>query len=180
MTNIWKGEKVRLRAAVPDDYILYIDENGDIDTDIERRFEKIDMPFTAQMRRVMLEKAVADNKGDDFLFTVENENGDAVGQIVVFDTNLRMGCFKYGLFFTRNAQHKGYAAEAVKILMSYYFCQLRYHKANVYIYDFNIPSLRFHEKMGFVREGTLREVAFIDGKYHDAVYYGITADEFLK
>ncbi|MBQ7901464.1 MAG: GNAT family N-acetyltransferase [Clostridia bacterium] len=178
MINMWKGEKVRLRAAVPDDSGLYIDGNGNINTDVERCFEKIDFPYSAQMRSAMLEKAMADNKGDDFLFTVENNDGEAVGQLVTFDCDARMGCFKYGLFFTEKAQHKGYATEAVKILLDYYFNQLRYHKANVYVYDFNVPSQRFHEKMGFKKEGTLREVAYIDGEYHDAIYYGITANEF--
>ena len=55
---------------------------------------------------------------------------------------------------------------------------LRYHKANVYIYEFNVASQKFHEKMGFKKEGVLREVAFIDGKYIDAIYYGITSNEF--
>ena len=180
MENIWQGAKVRIRAAVPDDYVLYIDGDGNINTDIERRFEKIDMPCTAQMRKIMIEKSIAAQRGDDFLFTVEDENKKPVGQIVVFDTNLRMGSFKYGLFFVQEAQGKGYASEAVKIVLDYYFNQLRYHKANVYIYDFNTPSVKFHEKMGFVREGRLRQVAYIDGEYCDAVYYGMTSDEFCN
>ncbi len=178
MNNIWQGEKVRLGAAVPGDFGLYIDEKGNINTETEKAFEKIDMPYTGKQREELLAKAISSNSGDNFLFTAEDSDGEPIGQLVTFDCDARMGCFKYGLFFTEKARGKGCASEAVKILLGYYFNQLRYHKANVYIYDFNIASQRFHEKLGFVREGTLREVAYIDGKYRDAMYYGMTQQEF--
>lgn len=182
MSSIWQGEKIRLRAAVPADYILYTDGDGNVNTDTEKAYDKIEMPYTGKQREDILAKAISANSGDgdNFLFTVVDQDNAPVGQLITFDCDIRMGCFKYGLFFTEEARGKGYAAESAKILLGYYFNQLRYHKANVYIYDFNTASQRFHEKLGFIKEGTLRQVAYIDGEYHDAIYYGITAEEFNK
>jgi RimJ/RimL family protein N-acetyltransferase len=109
---------------------------------------------------------------------MENVDGEIVGQIVTFDCDKRMGNFKFGLFVLPAYQGGGYAKEAVNIVLDYYFNHLRYHKANVYIYDCNEKSQKFHQSLGFVREGVLRETAFFDGEYHDTVYYGIIDREF--
>ena len=178
MPSIWKGENIRLRATEPGDFGMYADKDGNINTDTEKAYDKIDMPYTREQRKELLAKAISANSGDNFLFTAVDNTGEPVGQLVTFDCDPRMGSFKYGLFFTENSRGKGYASEAAKILLNYYFNYLRYHKANVYIYDFNTASQKFHEKLGFVKEGTLRQVAYISGEYHDAIYYGLTAEEF--
>ena len=178
MSSIWQGENIRLRATEPGDFGMYSDNAGNVNTDTEKAYDKIEMPYTGEQRKELLSKAISANSGDNFLFTAVDSEGEAVGQLITFDCDSRLGCFKYGLFFTEKARGKGYASEAARILLDYYFNYLRYHKANVYIYDFNTASQKFHEKLGFVKEGTVREVAYIDGAYHDAIYYGITAEEF--
>ena len=57
--------------------------------------------------------------------------------------------------------------------LNYYFNELRYNKVNVYIYDYNTPSIKFHEKLGFKKEGRLRQMAYSMGKYHDTLFYGL-------
>ncbi len=184
MSNIWKGKTVFLRCANPNDAFLYVDEKGNHNTDTEKLFEKIEMPYSLETCRQIITKINSENKdgynqnSDNYLFTAVSNDGTPIGQIITFDCDRRMGCFKFGLFFTETVRGKGYASEAVNIMLGFYFNQLRYHKANVYIYDFNVVSQKFHQKLGFVKEGVLREVAYVDGKYVDAVYYGITKDEF--
>ncbi len=181
MSNIWKGQKVFLRCANESDAILYVDKNGNHNTNTEKLFEKIEMPYSLDDCRRIIAKINSENEGsDNYLFTAVGEDGTPIGQIITFDCDRRMGCFKFGLFFAESIRGKGYASEAVKIMLRYYFNQLRYHKANVYIYDFNVVSQKFHQKLGFKKEGVLREVAYIDGKYVDAVYYGITEYEFKQ
>lgn len=180
MSNIWKGEKVFLRRADENDAFLYVDSCGNHNTHTEKLFEKIEMPYSLDDCRRIIAKINSENEhSDNYLFTVENEEGTPIGQIITFDCDRRMGCFKFGLFFAESSRGKGYAKEAVTIMLDYYFNQLRYHKANVYIYDFNEASKKFHQKMGFVKEGVLREVAYIDGRYINAEYYGITSTEFV-
>ena len=33
----------------------------------------------------------------------------------------------------------------------------------------NLRAQRLYEKLGFVREGVLRDAVFVDGKFHDAI-----------
>ncbi len=173
--NLWQGKKIKLREACEEDYMLY--EAFQRDTDSQKLYEKIDFPLSEKSIREFIKKA-NENNGDDFLFVIENTDGESVGQVVTFDCDKRMGNFKFGLFVLSEFQGKGYAKEAVNIVLEYYFNHLRYHKANVYIYDCNEKSQKFHESLGFTREGVLRETSFFDGKYHDTVYYGIIDREF--
>ena len=176
--GIWSGNKIRLRAPEESDSVLFKDKNGNIDTDTAKMYDVIEFPKNARQMADFLENANKKSGNDDFLFTVETFDGVPVGQVTAFDCDRKNGSFKYGLFVHPDYKGKGYAREASKILLDYYFNQLRYHKANIYIYADNAPSIAFHQKLGFVREGLSRESAFFDGKYHDVVYMGLIDRDF--
>lgn len=181
MENFWKGEKIRLRAATESDAVLFKNSDGDFDTETARRYDFIHFPLSdAQIAKKLssLEKEKPSN--DDYLFVIETLDHHAAGLITTFDCDTRNGTFKYGIFMLDDFKGKGMAAEAVKIMLNYYFNELRYNKVNVYIYDYNSASLGFHKKLGFIYEGRLRQMAFSNGSYHDAVFYGMLRDEFNK
>jgi RimJ/RimL family protein N-acetyltransferase len=62
--------------------------------------------------------------------------------------------------------------------MAYCFDELNLHRVTAYIYSFNETSWRIIEKMGAVRELTLREHVARDGKLHDVYCYGLLRREF--
>ena len=75
-------------------------------------------------------------------------------------------------------RQKGYAAEAIRLLMRYYFDERRYQKCASMVYSFNEPSIRLHESIGFILEGRLRRMMYAMGDYHDLLWYGMTKEEF--
>ena len=178
--GIWNGEKIRLRAPSASDVAIFLDKNGNIDTDTAKLYDRIELPKSPKEMGELLENANKDTTKDDYLFTIETLGGEAVGQITAFDCDRKNGCFKYGLFIHPDFKRNGYAKEAALILLDYYFNYLRYHKANVYIYDINTASIAFHTGLGFIKEGLLKENAYFDGEYHDVVYMGMTESEFSK
>jgi RimJ/RimL family protein N-acetyltransferase len=101
-----------------------------------------------------------------------------VGIINTFECSRRHGTFKYGLSIDRRHWGKGYAREAIAIVLRYYFRELRYQKATVHIYTFNARSIGLHAKIGFKREGRLRRMAYTNGIYYDDIVMGQTAEEF--
>lgn len=181
MENIWEGKRIRLRAANSGDGILFADEKCNADTETQRRYDYIDFPVAASEFGKRIEKYMEGGMfGDDFMFVMETKEGERAGFVITFDCDRRMGTFKYGLFLLDRFKGMGYGTEAVKIMLNYYFNELRYNKVNVYIYDYNEPSIKFHEKLGFIKEGRLRQMAYSNGKYHDIIFYGMLKDEFDK
>ena len=62
---------------------------------------------------------------------------------------------------------KGIAGEASKLLINYGFTELNLHKIYSGVFTPNKRSLRAAEKLGFVKEGVLKEEMYVDGQYHD-------------
>jgi RimJ/RimL family protein N-acetyltransferase len=109
---------------------------------------------------------------------IENNEGQHVGSIGTFECDPRVGTFKYWIVLMWRFWRQGYGSEAIKIVLRYYFRELRYQKVTSQIYSFNEPSLRLHEKLGFVREGRLRRMVYTNGQFYDQLMFGMTCEEF--
>ncbi len=177
MVNIWQGEKVRLRAVEPRDWESF--DRWDQDTEIARLCYYIPFPRCAEGTRKMAnDMSLAGPKNDDFRWMIETLAGEAVGTINTHHCDSRYGTFEYGLAIAREHWNHGYASQAVRLVLAYYFGELRYQKCTVHVYDFNPASLHLHEKLGFTQEGRLRRMIYTEGMYHDEFVLGMTAEEF--
>lgn len=177
--NFWKGEKVWLRAIKHEDAEVFFKWSRDYDHESDRCCDEIHFPSTydAMVARVDSKtKRMPDN--DEFNWIIEIKEGIPVGCINTFDCNKRVGIFKYGLGIGREHWGLGYAKDAIKIVLKYYFRELRYQKVTVYIYSFNERSIKLHENLGFQYEGRIRRAVFTNGNYYDEVLYGMTCEEF--
>lgn len=178
-TNIWQGEKVRLRAVEPEDWESF--HQWGLDTEAARNSYYIPLPRSAEgSRKWAAELATAEQKDDQFRFVIENLAGEMAGTINTFGCEPRTGTFGYGLAVKAEARRQGYASEAIKLVLRYYFSELRYQKVTVWVYEFNEPSLKLHERLGFKQEGRLRRMVYADGRYYDVFIFGLTAEEFTE
>jgi RimJ/RimL family protein N-acetyltransferase len=116
---------------------------------------------------------------DDFDLAIESLSEEClVGSIGTHLSDRRAGTFGFGLGIGRPYQRRGYATEAVVLVLGYMFAERRYQKANVGVYAYNAASLGLFAKLGFVEEGRRRRAEFMGGRYHDEVLLGITVEEF--
>lgn len=127
VSNIWTGNKVRLRAIVPGDWEKF--HNNDYDTEGARLADMTHFPRSAEGTRLHTEGRAAEGpNGDRYTCAIETLNGELIGSIGVHTTDSRNGTFKYGIGIFRDHWRKGYASEAVKLMLGYYFDELRYQK----------------------------------------------------
>ena len=75
---------------------------------------------------------------------------------------------------------KGYGTEAIILLLDYGFSFLNLRKVWLRVFDFNIRAIKAYEKVGFIKEGTLRKHVYKNGKYVDVIIMGIFRDEFYS
>jgi ribosomal-protein-alanine N-acetyltransferase len=75
---------------------------------------------------------------------------------------------------------KGYATEAVRLLLQYGFEELNFHKISAHIFSPNIGSWKAAEKAGMTREAVFREEMFIDGQYADDFIYCIFDRDYFS
>jgi len=177
MGNIWQGQLVRLRAVEPGDADAYFEWSQD--TDLARADSFISFPESREaVRKWTAEQSTREPKDDDCRWTIVTLNGEPVGTINTHTCDRRVGSFRYGVAIGRRHWRKGYATEAIRLVLRYFFHELRYQKCTVEVYSFNEGSLQLHRVLGFRDEGRLRRTVYTDGQYYDEVLLGITAEEF--
>ncbi|HUS14414.1 MAG TPA: GNAT family protein [Chloroflexia bacterium] len=175
--NVWQGTRVRLRALEPGDWAAHW--SWDQDAGMERSLEQIHFPRSQEAARQWATRtATQPPEGDKVHLVIENAAGELVGAVATHDCNRRTGTFAYGVAVRPEHQRQGYAAEAIVLLLRYFFQELRYQKVTVEVYSFNGPSIALHERLGFQAEGRLRRTVFTAGQFFDALLYGMTAEEF--
>jgi RimJ/RimL family protein N-acetyltransferase len=77
-----------------------------------------------------------------------------------------------------SARRKGYAKEAVEVLVRYLYDSLPTGRIMAVTNCENIPSQRVLESVGFQREGVLRRAMYRSGRWSDAFIYGLLREEF--
>lgn len=106
-------------------------------------------------------------------------DGEPMGTVGLHDLGEgSAGTAKVGYWLHPDHHGRGYATEAVELLVGYGFDQHRLHRVTAKVYDFNEASKRVLEKVGFVEEGAHREGTFVDGEYVDVCYFGVLEGEW--
>jgi RimJ/RimL family protein N-acetyltransferase len=177
----WQTEKIRLRALRPEDAEKKCREWTDSQARSLLEYQLDLPPVSLETYRARLLDA-CDFKGapDTLSFAIDSLSGEFVGWANLFVGDGRHGRFSIGMSIFQEYQRKGYAAEALRLLLHYGFDELRCHKCNTACLDTNTASIALQKKLGFVEEGRRREVIFLNGCYHDEILFGLTEHEYRQ
>jgi len=75
-------------------------------------------------------------------------------------------------------QGQGFGTICLLKICSYGFDMLNLHRIYLYMFFDNLQALKFYEKVGFQKEGILREHCFKDGEFKDRYVLGILKKEW--
>ena len=75
---------------------------------------------------------------------------------------------------------KGYASEAIELVVGYAFRRLNLHKVTAGAAAINQGSVKAFEKAGFKIEGRAKSQVLLDGEYYDSQYLGLTKQDFMQ
>ncbi len=115
-----------------------------------------------------------------YLFGIAlNEGGRLIGNCGLHGTVLPNRSAELGIAIgEREFQGQGYGAEAIRLLLDYGFRTLGLHRIMLRVYSYNARAIRCYEKVGFRREGVLRESRWWDGRWSDDLIYSILEQEW--
>ena len=125
------------------------------------------------------ERAWIDSLGEDNSITLLIcADGDPVGCVDLKPPNEVWGVAEVGVMVAPEQWNEGYATAALTLLCGYAFDERRLNKVYAVVYATNPAVARVLEKVGFRKEGELRQEAFLDGEHVDLHRYGLLADEW--
>jgi [ribosomal protein S5]-alanine N-acetyltransferase len=73
---------------------------------------------------------------------------------------------------------KGYGTEATALLVDFAFDTLNLHRVWLQVFEYNERARRAYERVGFRKEGVMRQSHFVDGRYWDSIMMAILSDEW--
>ncbi|MCJ7840670.1 GNAT family N-acetyltransferase [Lederbergia sp. NSJ-179] len=80
----------------------------------------------------------------------------------------------------KSFQGQGIGFEIRKILLDYAFYELNLNKVYAYVWKENTPMIKLNEKVGFQKEGLIREDIQSHGEKRDRYIMGILKSEYLN
>ena len=83
-----------------------------------------------------------------------------------------------GYFLGSQFAGKGIVTAALKAVLAWCFGQLGLNRIALHCASANLRSMRVADRLGFVREGLLRQNEFLNGEFVDQYVYGLLAAEF--
>lgn len=114
----------------------------------------------------------------DFMIILKRTN-ELLGEVVLneIDSINRSANIRIGI---QGNQHrgKGYGTEAMIHMLRYAFNTLHLHRVHLGVYTFNPRAIHVYEKIGFKREGLMRDALYLDEKFHDMISMAMLEDEF--
>ena len=101
-----------------------------------------------------------------------------IGTVTLFHLNLSNGRAEIGYAMGSAYWGKGYMNEALTALIGHAFDVLNLRRLEADVDPRNTPSVRTLERLGFQREGFLRERWHVGGELQDALFYGLLKREW--
>lgn len=134
-------------------------------------YNGIRLPVSLEEQTAWFDR-VAKDRGKKKLI-IRNARGTRVGMVSIFNQDDRNRNAEVGVYVAPRHMGRGYALEALAMLLRYAFLELNLHKVYARIFDFNKPSIKLFEKLGFRKEAVLKDELFTGGKYQDVLVYTI-------
>lgn len=131
-----------------------------------------------QESRTAIEKKFIDFRPGHKSFIIEKKNGSKIGSAGHFLTTENLT--EIGFSVLPKERGKGYCTEAVKILVDYLFLSTDIVRIQARTDTRNAAAQKVLEKAGFRKEGTLRKVMFVRGKWSDSYIYSILREEWKE
>ncbi|MEQ6354809.1 GNAT family protein [Lysinibacillus sp. M3] len=136
--------------------------------------------LTKDQIREALSRFSEDSTRCDFAICLV-ENSRVVGDLAIMEIDLddKKAIFRIALHRIEDCG-KGYGAEAVQLVQQFSFEELQLNRLELQVYSHNIRGIKSYEKVGFKKEGTLRQSLYMNGKYSDEIIMSILRDEYME
>jgi RimJ/RimL family protein N-acetyltransferase len=171
------GETVYLRPLELDD--LHLCQKWMNDPQV-RRFISPVHPLNQLAEKAFLEEL--HKRPEDIILAIVLQNGDRhIGNTGFHNMNHVDRMAEFGIVIGEtDCWQKGCGTETTRLMVDYGFNTLNLHRIYLRVHADNPRGEAVYEKVGFRREGLMRQARFHDGRYHDVILMGILREEFQR
>lgn len=137
-------------------------------------------PFTLAMELEHLD-AAGKNTDDVLLGICLKSDDQLIGMTGLHRIHPKDRRAEFGIAIGDQRQWgKGYGSEVTRLMTALAFDTLNLNRVSLVVYAFNERGIRAYERVGYQREGVLREFNFSEGAYHDGIAMSMLRSDWLK
>lgn len=166
-----------IRLAKSEDAINYYKHNYcPLDKEVARLTGCKEVFSEEEVTSFFLKSIEEDNR---YFFLIISPNGKIIGESVIneIDWNLRCANFRIAIFHMTE-RGKGIGTWVAETTRDFAFEKLKLHRLELSVYSFNPRAEHTYSKIGFKREGVLRDAVMDGNKYADNILMSILEDEW--
>jgi len=167
-----EGEKINLRTVEEED-LEFLRENinrKEVRTHLTAR-----KPVNLEQEKQFFEEVISSEKNTHLAISIENE---IIGIISLEENKERTGVAEIGIWIDPENHGNGYGTEAAELITNYGFNELNFHRIMARAHEGNKGSQEIWEKLGFEKEGELRDQVYREGEFINAYLYGVLEQEW--
>ena len=138
-------------------------------------------PYTDREAAVQLQREIAAGNENNTMIKwglALRDSDRLIGTTTLFNLSLENGRAELGYAMGREHWGKGYMNEALQALVVHAFEVMNLRRLEADVDPRNTASIRTLERLGFQKEGYLRERWHVNGEIQDALFYGLLRREF--
>lgn len=113
---------------------------------------------------------------------IEEQSGKTIGHISIARINRKHRSARIGrvLVGDTEVRGRGIGEQMMKKALEIAFGELKMHRVSLGVFDFNKPAIACYEKVGFTKEGLLRDTLLVEGKYWSVWEMRMLEDEWNR
>jgi RimJ/RimL family protein N-acetyltransferase len=175
--SIFLSKNIYLRAFDLEDYKISIQWRKD--PEIWDMLGGAQYFVSEAYEKKWIEDAIFNNDKNIKLAVCLKENDLYIGNVYMTDFDyINRFCFSHVLIGNKKYWGKGYAYDALKELLAFSFYERGMNKVNALVLEDNLQSIRVHEKLGYKKDGLLRQSAYKNGGFKNQYMLSILREEF--
>ncbi|KOO52028.1 GNAT family N-acetyltransferase [Viridibacillus arvi] len=134
--------------------------------------------FTLNQIKAHINNLNNDSSRYDFAICLK-ESDQMIGELSIFeiDEEDKKAGFRISMSSIK-LTGKGYGTEAIIIVLRFVFEELKLNRLQLEVFSHNLRGIRVYEKVGFVKEGVLRESLYYNGTYSDEIIMSILRKDY--
>jgi RimJ/RimL family protein N-acetyltransferase len=171
-----RGERVVLRPLQAEDLDRLVELFEDLEV-AHRASNDPPLPWSKARWEAQLEEWTAEEDDTKARFGIEVD-GELIGDCQLTGIDHYRGICNLGITLGRQYWGQGFGQDAVRTLVAYAFRYLNMRKVSLEVLAEDDRAVGAYKKAGFVEEGRLRQNAWFEGRYVDALVMGLLREEW--
>jgi len=163
------GKKIFLRPLKYEDWEKTIIWRNDLD--FSALIMSHPFPVTEELEKEWIKSIIEDKSNRSVhLGICLKDSEELIGLTKLFNINwISRNCY-FGIFLgSKESRGKGIGKEVMELIIDYSFNKLNLRKIILEVIETNQPAINLYKKMGFTKEGELKEQVYNNEKYYGVI-----------